>query len=296
MIGVSGATGNLGRSTLQALSLRAPKDRIVAIVRDPARASDLAEMGFVVRRGDYNDADSMRAALFGVEKFLLISSNELTERVAQHERAIGAAAQAGVSLLAYTSILHCDVATNALAEQHRATEATLRASEVPYVILRNGWYLENYSEHLGPILASGTLMGAAAQGRISAASRADYAQAAAVVLTEPGHMNRIYELAGDEHFSLNTLAAAISKHSGKPIAFKSLAQQDYVAALIAHQVPNQLAHMLANSDAGIARGELQDDSHRLSALLGRPTRSLDSLLEEVLGHGAHALPGPHEAR
>lgn len=282
MIAVSGATGHLGRMTLAALSKRTPTDRIVALCRDPNKAQDLAQAGYVVRQADYDDEPGMQAALFGVEKFLLISSNAVGHRVHQHERAIRAATKAGVSLMAYTSLLHCDRAQTELAQEHRATEASLRASNVPFVILRNGWYLENYSDNLSPVLQSKTLLGCAAEGRISAASRADYAAAAAVVLTEPGHMNKVYELAGDEHFTLGALADAISSHSGTQVRYQHLSEHDYEAALSAHHVPKDIAHMLANADAGIARGELQDDSRRLSALLGRPTRSLNSLLAEIL--------------
>lgn len=284
MIAVSGATGHLGRNTLAALSKRTSTDRIVAIVRSKDRAQDLAAQGYIVREGDYDDEDSMQAALFGVEKFLLISSNAIGRRVPQHERAISAAARAGVSLLAYTSLLRCDAGQTALAEEHRATEACLRAARVPFVILRNGWYLENYSDNLSQVLASRALLGCAQEGRISAASRADYAAAAAVVLTEPGHMNKVYELAGDTHFTLPALARSISRYSGTPIAYQQLDAATYVQTLTAHHVPQEVAHMLADADLGIARGELQDDSHRLSALLGRPTRSLDSLLQQLLQH------------
>ncbi len=187
-----------------------------------------------------------------------------------------------MSLLAYTSLLHCDTAQSILARDHRATEAAIRAAAIPFVILRNGWYLENYSDNLAPVLQSGTLLGSAAQGKVSAASRADFAAAAAVVLTEPGHMNKVYELAGDEHFTLEGLAQAISRHSGKVVHYKQLPEHDFAAILKQHHVPAPIADMLANSDVGISRGELHNDSHALSQLLGRPTRSLDSLLKDLL--------------
>ena len=288
MIAVTGATGHLGRSTLQALSKRAPVDKIVAIARDPHKAQDLRAQGFVVRRGDYDDPASMVAALFGVDRLLLISSNQLGARLRQHEQVVAAAAEAGVSLLAYTSLLHCDKSATQLAAEHWATERAIRAAAIPYVILRNGWYLENYSENLAPALATGALLGCAEEGRISAAARADYAAAAAVVLTEPGHMNKTYELAGDSAFNLTELATLVSQHSGKPVHYQHLEPEAYLRALKSHRLPDAVAHMLVDSDLGIARGELHDDSHKLSQLIGRPTLSVDKLLASILGTGPHA--------
>jgi NAD(P)H dehydrogenase (quinone) len=282
MIAVTGATGHLGRSTLQALAKRAPVDKIVAIVRDPHKGEDLRQQGFVVRRGDYDDPASMVAALFGVDRLLLISSNALGARVRQHEQVVAAAAEAGVSLLAYTSLLHCDTARMALAAEHRATEACIRRAAIPYVILRNGWYLENYDDTLAQALQSGALIGCAQGGRISAAARADYAAAAAVVLTEPGHMNKTYELAGDSALSLEELAALVCQRSGKTVRYQQLAPEDYLAALQNHAVPPALAHMLVDSDRGIARGELHDTAGKLSQLIGRPTAAWDSLVARVL--------------
>jgi NAD(P)H dehydrogenase (quinone) len=281
MIAVTGATGHLGRSTLQALSKRTPADKIVAIARDPARAQDLAKQGFLVRKADYNDPPSLLAALHGVDKLLLISSSEVGARLQQHRHVVAAAAQSGVSLLAYTSLLHCDTAQTMLAQEHRDTEACIRASSVPYIILRNGWYLENYSNPVASALQSGTLLGCANEGRISAASRADFAAAAAVVLTEPGHMNQTYELAGDQAFSLRELAGAISRHSGKAVRYAALSQEAYIEALKAHHLPDGVARLLADSDCGISRGELQEDSRKLSRIIGRPTTSIDRLLADL---------------
>jgi NAD(P)H dehydrogenase (quinone) len=282
MIAVTGATGQLGRNALIALQKRTPADKIVAIVRDHHKAADLADLGFKIRVGNYDDANSMKQALHGIEKFLLISSNALGQRIQQHQTVIDVAQEVGVSLMAYTSLLHTDTATMDLAAEHRATEDAVRASKIPYVILRNGWYLENYSDNLTHALISGTLMGCAQDGRIAAASRADYAAAAAAVLTEPGHMNKIYELAGDRAFKMEELAAAVSKYSGKTVRYNNLTEQAYQAALLDNHLPPAIAHMLADSDSSIAKGELDDDSHQLSKLIGRPTTSLDAILAQVL--------------
>ena len=283
MIAVTCANGHLGRATLKALHRRAAADKIVAVVRHVNAAADLAAQGFVVRHGDYDLPDSLVAALRGVEKCLLISSPALGHRVKQHERAIDAAKAAGVSLLAYTSVLHADRSSLGLARDHVATEAYLRHVRVPFVVLRNGWYLENYSENLQPALRAGSLWGCAQEGRVAAASRADYAAAAAVVLTEPGHINKIYELAGDSAFTMRQLVAAVAAHSGRRLTYGDLDAPSYSAVLQQQQLPPEAAHMLADCDLAIAQGGLDDDGHQLSRLIGRPTETLDALLAQVLG-------------
>ena len=181
MIIVTGATGQLGRLVISQLLKRVPAAQIVAAVRDPAKAADLAAQGVAVRRADYTDPASLDAAFAGATKVLLISSNALGDRVPQHRNVIDAAVRAKVGLLAYTSVLHADRSTLGLAPEHRETEDAVRASGVPYTLLRNGWYVENYTVSLGGAIAHGALAGGAGEGRIAAAARADYAEAAAVV-------------------------------------------------------------------------------------------------------------------
>lgn len=198
MIVVTGASGQLGRLVIEALLKRHPAGRIVAAVRDAGRAGDLAERGVLVRVADYDRPESWDAALAGAEKLLLISSNAVGRRAAQHQAVIDAARRAAIGLLAYTSILHADASPLALAAEHRATEAAIAASGLPRVLLRNGWYLENHTAGIPAVLARGALAGAAGEGRFASAARADYAEAAAVALTADGQAGRVYELAGDE--------------------------------------------------------------------------------------------------
>lgn len=282
MIVVTAASGQLGRLVIASLLKTTPASQIVAAVREPARAADLAAQGVQVRRADYTDPASLDAAFAGAGKVLLISSNDLGNRVAQHRNVIDAAARARVGLLAYTSVLHADRSTLGLAGEHRETEAALRASGLQFTLLRNGWYVENYTGSLGGAVAHGALAGGAGEGRISAAARADYAEAAAAVLTTAGAVEQVYELAGDSSFTLAELAAEVSRQSGKAIPFHNLPQQQYRELLVSVGLPAPLAELIADSDAQAAKGALFDDSRTLSKLIGHPTIALADAVKAVL--------------
>ena len=273
MIVITGATGNLGQHVIASLLASVPAANIIAAVRNPAKAAGLAAKGVQVRQADYNDGASLDAAFKGATKILLISSSEVGQRAQQHQNVIDAARRAGVSLLAYTSVLRADTSPLGLAAEHVITEAAIRASGLPYTFLRNGWYLENHTEHLAPVLEHGVVLGAAQNGRFSSAARADYAAAAAAVLVAD-RPQAIYELAGDHGFTLAEYAAEVARQSGKAIVYKDLPQADFKAALVGVGVPEGFADLLADSDAGAAKGGLEDHGKQLSALTGRPTTTL----------------------
>ncbi|MBP2274883.1 MULTISPECIES: SDR family oxidoreductase [Sphingomonas] len=282
MIAVTGASGQLGRLVIAGLLERVAPETIVALVRDPAKLADLASRGVVVRAFDYNHAETLASALVGVERLLLISSSEIGQRVAQHQAVIAAAKTAGVGFIAYTSLLHADTNPLNLAVEHRATELALAESGVPHALLRNGWYTENYAQSAPMAVAHGAVLGSAGTGRISGAARADYAAAAVAVLTADAAKPAIYELAGDEAFTLADLAAALSDLSGKPVAYQDLPEADYRAALEGVGLPAAIAAMLAESDTKAANGALFDDSHALSEVIGRPTTPWRTTLESAL--------------
>lgn len=282
MYAVTGATGQLGRLTIDALLRTVPADRIVAVVRTPAKAADLAARGVIVREGDYDRPETLTSAFAGVERLLLISSSEVGRRTAQHRSAIDAAAAAGVSLIAYTSVLHADDSTLGLAPEHRATEALLRDGTVPFVLLRNGWYHENYLAGLAPAIEHGALLGSARDGRIASASRADYADAAAAALTAAEPAGKVYELAGDHAYTLTELAATIAAAAGKPVVYRDLPEADYAAILEGAGLPAPVASMIAESDAKAADGALFDDGGQLSALIGRPTTPIATSVREAV--------------
>lgn len=271
MIVVTGATGQLGRLVVQQLLATQDPRSIVAAVRDPAKAADLAALGVQVRRADYNEPATLDSAFAGADKLLLISSSEVGQRAAQHGHAVEAAQRAQVGLLAYTSILHAPTSPLALANEHLATEACLRDAGLPTVILRNGWYTENYLQGVPTALALGTWYGCAGTGRIASAARQDYAEAAAAVLTQPGHAGKVYELAGDDAYTLADFALALSRISGKTIAYADLSESVYRDALVKAGLPPGLADMLANSEAGAAQDGLFGAQPELSRLIGRPT-------------------------
>ena len=274
MIALTGATGQLGRLVIEhLLAAGTPAADVVAIVRNPDKAADLAAAGVTVRVADYDDPDAFPAALVGVDRLLLISGSEPGRRLPQHRAVIAAAQQAGVSLLAYTSILKADTTSSSLAPEHKATEADIQASGLPFTVLRNGWYLENFAGDLPGTLDRGTFIGSSGDGRISYATRADYAGAAAAVLTGTGHEGRIYELGGEPALTLPDVAAAITEASGRPVAYQDLAPAAHAAALTAAGLPAPVVDLLVDIDRSNRTGELFTDSGDLTRLLGRPTTS-----------------------
>ena len=282
MIVVTGATGQLGRLVIASLLKKVPAKEIVAAVRNVDKARDLAESGVQVRYADYNKPASWDEALQGADKVLLISSSEIGQRANQHRTVIDAAKRSGVKLLAYTSVLHADTSLLGLAAEHRETEALLHASGVPSVLLRNGWYTENYTAGVPAALTHGGVYGCAGDGRISSAARADYAEAAAAVLTSDNQAGRVYELAGDTSYTLTELTAEISRQSGKNIGYVNLPEAEYKSVLIKVGLPEVIAELLANSDTGASKDALFDDSRQLSKLIGRPTTSLATAIAAIL--------------
>tara|TARA_R110002167_G_scaffold204404_2_gene408482 strand:- start:15154 stop:16005 length:852 start_codon:yes stop_codon:yes gene_type:complete len=283
MIVVTGTSGQLGRLVVEALLKKLPAGEIVAAVRNPEKVTDLAARGVQVRQADYDQPASLIAAFKGADKLLLISASEVGRRVPQHRAVIDAAKAAGVGLLAYTSLLHADTSPLPLAAEHKETESLIRASGLPAVILRNGWYTENYTAGIPTALQYGVVLGSAKQGRIASAARADFAEAAATVLTQENQAGRIYELAGDESYTLDELAAEIAGQSGKIVAYQDLPESEFKTALLGAGLPDFLATLLAESDVGASKGGLFDDSRQLSALIDRPTTSLAELVRLALG-------------
>lgn len=274
MIVVTGATGQLGRLVIAALLKKVPASSIVAAVRNVEKAVEVAALGVEVRYADYNLPATWDDALKGADKVLLISSSEIGQRARQHRAVIDAARRSDVKLLAYTSVLHADTSPLGLAAEHKETEAYIRASGVPFVLLRHGWYTENYTAGIPGALAHDAVYGCAGNGRISSATRADYAEADVAVLTADNQAGKVYELAGDTAYTLTELAAEISSQSGKDIKYVNLPEAEYKNALIKAGLPEPVAALLSDSDTGVSKGGLFDDSRQLSKLIGRPTTPL----------------------
>jgi len=282
MIAVTGATGQLGRLVIEALLKKVPADQIIAAVRSPEKAADLAAKGITVRKADYSQPDTLLSAFGGVEKLLLISGSEVGQREAQHQAIINAARSANVKFIAYTSLLHADRSPLGLGVEHRATEAQLQASGIPFALLRNGWYTENYAASIAPALTHHAFIGSAGEGRIASAARQDYAEAAAEVISRDDQAGKIYELAGDNSYTLAEFAREIAHQSGEEVEYVNLSEAEFAGALKGAGLPDGLAEMLADSDKGASQGGLFDDSHTLSKLIGRATTPYQDVIKATL--------------
>jgi NAD(P)H dehydrogenase (quinone) len=278
-IGVTGATGQLGRIVIEKLKEKNSAGNVVALVRSPEKASHL---GVEVRVFDYDNPETMVESLKGIDKLLLISGNEIGKRAEQHLNVIESAIKAGVKLIAYTSLLRADTSSLVLAQEHLATENALIRSGIPFIILRHGWYTENYMAALSHVVSSGVLIGSSGNGKISSASRADYAEADVAVLTTDGHIGKVYELAGDVSFTMSDLAKVITEVSGKNVQYKNLTVNEYAEALVQSGMPEGLAQFFAGTHVSTEKGDLFDDGHQLSSLIGRQTTPLSTEIEMTL--------------
>lgn len=278
---VTGATGHLGRHVVEGLLEKVPADRITAVVRDREKAADLAARGVTLAVADYNDPQTFDGVFSAGDKVLLISGNEFDKgRVGQHQVVLDAAKAAGVALFAYTSAPGS--LTAALADDHRGTEQAILDSGITYALLRNGWYNENYTENLAPVLQYGAVTQAAGEGRIAPAARADYAAAAVAVLTGEGHENATYELSGDTAWGFAEYAAEVARQSGKEIAYHPVSVEAFTGILTGAGLPGPLAAVLAGVDASIEKGELAGTSGDLSRLTGRPTTPIAESITAAL--------------
>lgn len=291
-IAVTGATGLLGKLVVKKLKEKVPPGDIIALARSVEKARDL---GVETRPFDYEKTAILKPALKGVETLLLISASGLDDRFRKHENAIRAAKESGVKWIVYTSLLHADRSSLDLAREHKATEKVLKESGVPFTILRNGWYTENYTSSVPGALKGGAFAGCAGNGKISSAARADYADASVAVLTGKGHQGKTYELAGDHAYTLSDLAAEISRQSGRDIPYKNLSEKEYAEMLLGFGLPKDAAEAVAGWDSGASKGDLYDGSHVLSQLTGKPTTPMSVSVSEVI-HAQSADQGERKTK
>jgi len=277
MIGITGANGNLGQLVIKGLLRIIPATQIVAAVRNPEKAGNLQVLGVQLREADYDRPETLTEAFKGLDKLLLISAVQPGERFRQHRAVIDAAKRAGVKLIAYTSLLRADTSGLILAGEHLQTEKYLRSSGMDFVLLRNGWYLENHTEALASALSHAAIMGSAGQGRFASASGA-----AVTVLTQPGHAGRTYELAGDQTYSMLELAEEVSKQAGRDIAYNDLPPSEYEALLLSLGLPKMIVDVVIDADVKSSKGELDSASDDLSKLLGRNTIPLSEAVRSAL--------------
>jgi len=270
---VTGASGHLGHLVVDALLERgAAASDIVAGARNTAKLDDLAARGVRTAHLDYDQPETISAALDGVDTVLLISASEPGRRFAGHKNVIDAAVAAGgVQKFVYTSVSKATSFDWALGAEHKATEEALAASGLPTVILRNDWYTENYAADVQRAADSGVIAASVADARVAPAARADYAEAAAVALLEDGHLGQVYELAGDASLSYADLATAAGDALGRDVAYVPLSHEDFVAALQGAGLDSDTAEFVAGMEDGIRGGVLADTDGTLSRLIGRPT-------------------------
>jgi NAD(P)H dehydrogenase (quinone) len=284
MIAVTAATGHLGRLVVTGLlDAGVPPAQVVAVVRDPARAADLADRGVQVRQADYGDPTALETALAGTDRLLLISGSEVGQRVTQHANVLQAAKVHGVGLVVYTSAPKVDDTPLPLAPEHAATERLIADFDIPAVVLRNNWYLENYDQQIAQAAATGEVTGSSDGGRIAAAARADFAAGAVAVLTAASPEPGVLELGGDQPFTLADLAAAVAAETGRDVTYRDLSPAEHERALVAAGVPESAAGFVVALDQSIAQGALDTGSTALSQLIGRPTRTLAEHVHRVLG-------------
>ncbi len=282
-IGVTGATGQLGRLVVGSLLEKCPAAEIVAVVRDAEKAADLSRKGVEVRVADYTDRASLDTALSGLDKLLLVSSNAVGQRVPQHSNVIDAAKAAGVKHLVYTSAPKATSSPLVLAPEHKATEEYLAASGVPFTVLRNNWYSENYAQTMKMARETGAVVAAAAGGRVASATRADYAAGAAAVLCGEGHEGKVYEFSGDRAWDFDELATTIAEVTGVPCVYKPVEVSDVAAGMVQAGMDEGLAGFFAAIDSNIAEGCLAEASPDLARLIGRPTTPLKETVKEIVG-------------
>lgn len=282
MIVVTAATGQLGRLVVEGLLKKVPATELAVAVRNPAKAADLAALGVQVRTADYSDAASLAKAFEGADKVLLVSGSEVGQRIAQHTAVVTAAKEAGVGHLVYTSLLRSDRSTLSLAAEHVATEQVIRESGVPFTLLRNGWYTENYTQTITQGAEHGAFSGSAGEGRIASATRADYADAAVAVLTSEGHVGKVYELAGDRGWTYAELAEELTKTTGKDVVYRNLSADEHLEFLVSVGVPAAFAAQLVDYDRGTAAGDLDDTSGDLRTLIGHATTPLAETVTAIL--------------
>jgi len=279
-IGISGASGQLGRATTDLLLERVRPSELVLVTRDAAQLQAYAERGVEVRRGDFDDPEGLRGAYRGVDTLLLISGADIGRRVAQHTAAIEAAKEAGVGRIAYTGIVNpTEANAAAAAPEHRGTEEALLASGLDWTFLRNGIYGDLTAGGLQQSIAAGQHVFNSGDGAISYVTRADCAAAAAAVLAGDDHAGKAYDVTGPEALSGYDLAALASEVSGKQVEAVAVDDETFVSILVEHAgLPEPIAQFLASFGRAAREGQLGLVSGDFERLTGRPPTRFRALL------------------
>jgi NAD(P)H dehydrogenase (quinone) len=281
-IAVTAATGHLGSLVIDELLQRVPAEQVVAVVRNAEKAKPIADKGVEVRVASYDDRATLESALQGVDRVLLISGSEVGKRVAQHTNVVEAAKAAGASFIGYTSAPKASDTDLILAPEHKATEEVVQASGIPYSIMRNNWYIENYAGTVEGAKHTGAISSATGGGKIGGVPRADLAAGHAAVLAGEGHENTVYEFAADEPWTMDDFAAVLTDLLGRPISHRNVSVEEQTSILQAAGLSADTAGFVAAIDANIADGALEVNGNDLSRIIGRPTTPLREALKPLV--------------
>lgn len=279
---ITGATGQFGSIVVETLLQTVPVENLAVSVRNPEKAAHLKEKGIDVRHGDFDQPETLAEAFADIDRLLLVSTDGDNEtRIRQHQAAVEAAKQAGVSFIAYTSVAKADESTLPLAKVHRETEKAIKESGIAYALLRNNWYVENEAGTVQGVLHGAPWLNPTGDAKISWALRSDYAQAAAVVLAGKGHENTVYELAGTPR-TQNELAAIASNVLKKDVEVVNVDDTGFKEALSGAGLPGFVVEMLVEMQEPIRQGSLNVESTDLEKLLGRKIQPLDVFVQALM--------------
>lgn len=279
---ITGATGKLGTKIVETLLETVPAEQLAVSVRSLEKAQNLKDRGIDVRHGNFDEPETLDKAFAGIDRLLIISTDGDNEtRIPQHANAVAAAQRAGVSFIAYTSVVNAQESKNFLALTHRATEQAIQKTGIPYAFLRNNWYLENETSSIQSVLAGAPWLTSAQNGKVGWVPQQDYATAAAAVLTQDGHDNAIYELSGNL-MTQEEFAAVLGDVLGKEVQVQQVDDAAYADIMAGAGLPEFLIPMLVNVQQGIREGTLDVESQGFEKLLGRPVTPLKEGLAQLV--------------
>jgi NAD(P)H dehydrogenase (quinone) len=286
MILITGATGNFGKATIDfLLKKNIPAGNIAALVRDTSKAEDLKNRGINIRVGDYDNYAGLVDAFNGIDKLLMISSNDLVKRGKQHENVVKAAKEAGVIHIIFTSFERNNETETSpifmLATTYIETEKLIKSSGITYTIMRNSLYAEVLPMFMGEkVLETGIFL-PAGDGKTAFTTRLNMAEAAANILTSDGHNNKEYVIANESNYSFNDVTSLLSEISGKQINYISPEKEVFKDSLSKAGVPMELVTMVAAFCEAIKQGEFSNTGNDLGKLLGRKPTTLKEYLQSV---------------
>ena len=280
---VTGASGQLGRLVIDALlaSGRLQPGNIIATTRDTSKLAAYADRGVSVRTADFDDPVSLDAAFAGASKILIISTDALDapgKRLAQHKAAIAAAAKTGAKHILYTSMPQPDDSLVTFAPDHLGSEEAVKATGIPYTILRDGWYAENLFMSLPHALQTGSWYTSAGTGRIAHITRTDTAAAIAGAVLKAGTESRIYTLTGTKTHTAEEIAALVSTATGKPLAVVHVTDAQLGEGLKAAGLPEDFVPTIVSFDANTREGKIAMATKDAEALSGRPLTSFEDFV------------------